>query len=753
MLRTFARSALAALSAIFALAGAAHAADAAPPIVGVVRDTAGVPLANARVVIDELNRSTLTGRDGAFVFRALRPGTYHLDVTLLGYAPGHAVVTVPPEGPEVRVEVVMRSTVLSLEGINVTASPRSADPLNITQSTVELSGKALERNLGTTVAQTLASQPGLSVRYGGPAASTPVIRGLSGERVLVVQNGQRTGDLSSTSPDHALSVDPLAASRIEVVRGPASLLYGNNALGGVVNVISADIPTTIPGQAQGFLALQGETVNPGGAATGEVTLPLGETLALSARAGGRSVGDVHTGDGEELPNTSYDNYYGTAGLGYVTERVQAGASLGGYRFGYGLPSPPGAEEEGVSIEGERVDANARVDVALGDRGLTDLRVDGTAQRYSHDEIEPGGEVGTRFRLDTQSGNLTAKTAFGRFEGAVGLSGLRKDYSPEGEEALTPGAESRTGGVFVYQELPLGGGAVAPSLQLGARYDVYQVEPEASDEPRFATVRARDFRNVSGSLGLNVPLTSELSASMSVARSFRAPTVEELFSNSFHHAAGTYDIGDPDLALEVNRGAEAVLRAQSQRVNAQVAAFYSRIDNFITPEIVGDTTIVHEHEHDGEIEEEEITVPLNRYRQDDAQLRGLEGQIEAVVGRNVVLGVMGDLVRGDFVDGGVLPFMPASRIGGSARWDDGRYSLGVEARHAFAQDRAEPSEFRTESFTLVNASAGLSLRGAGRIHSIVLRVDNALDELYREPTSRLLVPSPGRNVSLVYRVLF
>jgi iron complex outermembrane receptor protein len=259
------------------------------------------------------------------------------------------------------------------------------------------------------------------------------------------------------------------------------------------------------------------------------------------------------------------------------------------------------------------------------------------------------------------------------------------------------------------------------------------------------VRSRDFSNVSGSLGLNVPFTRQLSGSVSVARSFRAPTVEELFSNAFHHAAGTYDIGDPELDLEVNRGAEAVLRAQSERVNAQVAAFYSRIDNYITADVVGDTLV----DHEGELE----SVPLNRFRQDDAQLRGLEGQIEAVVARHLVLGVMGDLVRGDFVDGEALPFMPASRVGGSARWDDGRYSLGLEGRHAFAQDRAAPEEFRTEAFTLLNASAGVSLRGAGRIHSIVLRVDNLLDELYREPTSRLLVPSPGRNVSLVYRVLF
>ncbi|HEX2076174.1 MAG TPA: TonB-dependent receptor [Longimicrobium sp.] len=755
------RRVLLALAAVLSVAGTAHAAPSdsvppAPPIVGVVRDTAGAPLPNARIAIAELNRTILSSNDGSFVIRALRPGTYHLDVTLLGYAPSHAVVTVPVEGPDVRVTIVMRPTVLSLEGINVTASPRSADPLDITQSTVELSGKALERNLGTSVAQTLSSQPGLSTRYGGPAASTPVIRGLSGERVLVVQNGQRTGDLSSTSPDHALSVDPLAASRIEVVRGPASLMYGNNALGGVVNVISTDIPTTIPGEASGFLATQAESVNPGGALTGEITLPLGETLGLSARGGGRRVEDVRTGGGDLLENTFYRNLYGTVGLGYVTENVQGGLALGGYTFDYGLPVIHAGEDEeeheehadeGISIDGNRLDANGRVTVTLGDAGVTNVRLDASAQRYRHDEIEPGGEVGTRFRLDTQTGNLIARTAFGRLEGAVGVSALRKDYSPEGEEALTPGAESRTGGVFVYQELPLGSDDDGASLQVGARYDVYRVAPDETGDERFAGARTRQFSNLSGSLGLNVPIGDELSASVSVAQSFRAPTVEELFSNAFHHAAGTYDVGDPDLELEVNRGAEAVLRAQSERINAQVAAFYSRIDNYITPDVVGDTAIIDEH--DGE----EVIVPLNRFRQDDAQLRGMEGQVEAVVGRNLVLGVMGDLVRGDFVDGGPLPFMPPARVGGSARWDDGTWSLGVEARHAFEQDRVENDALRTDAYTLVNASAGLSLRHGSRIHSIVLRADNLLDEEYREPTSRILVPSPGRNLSLVYRILF
>ncbi|HEX5724997.1 MAG TPA: TonB-dependent receptor [Longimicrobiaceae bacterium] len=732
------------LSGAGALAAAPADPGLAPPIVGTVQDTTGAPLPNARVVIAEVNRSTTTGVEGTFVFRALRAGTYHLDVTLLGYAPGHAVVTLPEEGPEVRVTVRLRPTPLSIEGINVTASPASADPLRITQSTVELSGKALERRVGTTVAQTLSSEPGMSVRYAGPAASTPVIRGLSGERVLVLQNGQRTGDLSATSADHGLSVDPLAATRVEVVRGPASLLYGNNALGGVVNVITADIPTSVPSHAEGYVSAQGESVNPGGALSGEVTWPLGGWGARTVRGGGRRVDDVRVGGGGTLDNTFYRNAYAVAGAAYVGERARGGVSLGGYRFEYGLPAPPDAEEAGVSIEGDRIAGDGRFDLVLGDAGVTDLRLDGSAQWYGHDEVEAGGEVGSRFRLNTQTAGLTARTLFGRFSGAVGLSTLLKQYAPEGEEALTPAADSRNFGAFVYQELPLGGGE-GPRLQAGARYDLYRIDSEGGG--RFGPARTRDFDNLSASLGLSVPLGERISASVSAARSFRAPTVEELFSNAFHAAAGTFDVGNPELEVETNTGVEGVLRAQSEHVNAQLSAFYSRIDNYIFPFSDRDTTVAE----DGE----DVTVPLAVFRQADAALRGIEGQVEATLTPRIVLGAMGDVVRGDFVDGGPLPFMPAARLGASARWDDGRWSAGVEARHVFAQDRVPPGEGATGAYELVNLHAGYTLIRRGQVHSVTARVENLLDERYADASSRIkdFAFNPGLNLSLVYRLLF
>ncbi|MDQ3699085.1 MAG: TonB-dependent receptor [Gemmatimonadota bacterium] len=510
--------------------------------------------------------------------------------------------------------------------------------------------------------------------------------------------------------------------------------------------------------------------------SGGVSVPLGTSFAFTARGGGRNLGDVHTGGGDRLDNSYSKNLNGVAGLGYFVERATAGVAYRGFGFDYGLPAGHGhghdehededehqeeeAEEGGVHIEGSRHDVVGRVDFTLGQGGgaFTYLRLDGTAQRYTHDEIEPSGEIGTTFKLNTQTVNATARTRFGRMIGAIGASGLFRQYRPEGEEALTPPATSSSGGLFVFQELLLGRDtapdAHIPRLQLGGRYDTYRIETEPGGA-RFEGVgpRTRTFGSVSGSLGLNVPIGEATTVGVSVARAFRAPTVEELYSNAFHAALGSFDRGNADLEAETNQGADAILRTQSGSVTAQLAGFYNRIDDYITPDIVKDTTIVDEH--DGDV----ITVPLNVFAQRDATLRGLEGQVEARVTRRVVVGAMGDVVRGRFVGGAPIPFMPAARVGGSLRWDDGRWSFGGTARHAFAQDLAAEREARnehaTDAYTVFGLDAGLTFIAAHRVHSVTLRADNVLDEEYREATSRIkeVVANPGRNVTVVYKLLF
>ena len=758
---------------VLALPYSAAAQERLVSVTGTITDNVGAPLANARVTLSPTRRGATTDAAGVFRFRGVPAGSYHLDVSLIGYAPAHVEIDVPATGEALAVEISLDPSPLALEGVLVTATPGAADPLTVSQSTTQLSGREFDRRLGATVADMLSDEPGIGSRYAGTATAVPVIRGLTGERVVMLENGQRTGDLAGSGADHALSIDPLAATRIEVVRGPASLLYGSGAIGGVVNVIGTDVPTNVPSRVEGFAAAQGVSATPGGAASAQVIAPLSEVFVLSGRGAIRDLSDVRVGGGETLGNSSYHNRSGTVGLGFVDGRVNAGAAVAAHRFEYGVPFGHAHAEheedhdhddhehedhdhglaehghEGVNLRGHRYEVKLHGGWNPRGRAIRAVDLAATGQWYEHDEIEENGEIGTTFRLRTQTANLRADNDFGRVRGTVGLSGLLKRYEPTGEEALTPFASSGNVGVFVYQEMPLVPGAHdtehVPHLQVGGRFDHYDISTEAS--PGFGAARERTFRAFSGSIGLNFPLPQGISLGASLSRAFRAPSVEELYSNALHVAAGSFDVGNPDLNPEVNLGLEGLLRAQTRTVTALVSAYYNHIDDYIAPFIVGDTVLV---DAVGEFE-----VPLNRFMQGDASLVGVEGKVEVLAGRNVVLGARGDHVRGRFSGGEPLPYMPAARLGGEVRWDDGTFSGGAELMHAFAQGEVPELEYATDSYTLLNLGVGYAHRSRGLVHTVTLRAENLGDVVYREATSRIkaLAPNPGRNVSLVYRVLF
>ena len=744
------------LLAVFAvvITTLANTAVAQTTVRGTVRDSSGVPLASAQVIIAALNRNTTTNDSGRFRITGVPAGTYHIVSLRLGFAPGHADARVPASGPDVEVNITMGAVhAVILSGVQVTATPTGTDIRDVAQSTTEISGAQLSRGLAPSVAQSLSREPGISVRGNGPAAA-PVIRGLSGERVLVLQDGERTGDLSATSPDHAVSIDPLTAQRIEVVRGPASLLYGNNALGGVVNVISNDLPTTIPSNVDGFIAGQTESATPGAGGALGLTVPLSSSVALVGRVQTRNNSDLRMGGGETLVNTFNKVTSGLAGIGLASGSVNGGVLIRGYRFNYGLPS---AENEGTHIEGDRFESSGRFESSAPFGPFSSIRLGGTGQWYGHDEIEGSGEIGTSFELRTQTVDLLGRTQAGKVSGAVGLSGLFRQYEATGEEALTPAARSNGGGAFVYQEIPIGSvdeaDARVPRFQIGARYDAYRINSETGD-PKFGAGRSLSFNNLSGSVGLSVPVGTVATVALSGARAFRAPTVEELFSNAFHAAVGTFDIGNPDLKVETNQGIDGIVRVYAHRLTLQFSGYASRVNNFIAVNIVGDTTI--------DTEDGTQTVPVNRFRQGDATLSGFEGRADFELFERFVVGFGGDYVRGTFSDDTPLPFMPPARLLGSARFDDGRWSFEGEVRHGFAQDRVpapatedDPAGVATEAYDLVNLSAGYTFTAGGRVNSITLRADNLLDEKYRDATSRIkhFAFNGGRNLSLGLRVLF
>lgn len=733
--------AAAVLAGVLLAAGHGAAQGGASPLAGVVRDDAGRPLAEAQVLVARTGGSAVTDAEGRFAIRGLPRGRYRVVASLPGYAPASREVALPASGA---LELVLAPTPLSIPGIQVTATPGAGDTRSVTQATTQLGGRALEREMGGSVAQTLRNQPGVAVRSMGPGAAAPIVRGLTGDRVLVLQDGQRTADLAGSADDHGVTIDPLAAQRVEVVRGPATLLYGNNALGGVVNVISGDLPAAPPGRPEWTLAAQSESAYPGGAASLRGTLPLGGGWAAMVRAGGRRAGDMRVGDdpalGGRLDNTAARSRNGAVGLGWAGERLAAGGAVRGYGFRYGLPVPPGSDP--VSLRGRRVEATGRVEASPVSDRFSSLRVEGAAQDYAHDELDGAGRTQQTFALRTATaGALLRQAALGPFaEGAWGVSALLKRYDATGPAALTPPADSRGLGVFGYQEAELLPGG--PALQLGGRLDHYAIR--SRDAPKFGPGRERTFRALSGSAGVRLPLGKRWSAGASVARSFRAPTVEELFSGAPHAGTGSVELGSPGLGAERGWSAEGVLTLRSPRWNGQFAAYRNAVDGYVHLAARGDTLL------DG------ARLPVFAYAQDRATLRGVEGSVEWAAGRRLVLGGMGDYLHAELADGTPLSFMPPPRLGVSLRWDDGARSVGGDVHHELRQERVGAAdELPTPAHTLFRLHAGIRVARGGAVHSVSLRAENLTDEVHREATSRIkdFAPGPGRNLSLAYRVYF
>jgi iron complex outermembrane recepter protein len=718
------------------------AQDRLTEVRGTVTSRDGAPVPQASVLLVGSDRGTLTDEKGIFRLRGVPSGGQRIRVTAMGYAPAVREVFVAT-GTSAELVIEMVPTPLTLSGVDVTATPTGRDPMSIAQATSQLSGRELERALGGTLGQTLEGQPGLSIRYNGPAASMPVLRGLSGDRILLLQDGQRAGDLAGSADDHSVTIDPLAARRLEVVRGPASLLYGTNALGGVINVISADLPTEVPARSLWTTSVQTESAFPGlsGGLRGEV--PLAERWAMTVRGGARSAGDARIGAdpllGDRLENTFHRNLHGAAGLGYTGTSVYGGMVLQGYGMQHGVPLPPG--EEQPVLEGRKLSATGRLTVQTGSAAFPAVRLQAAATDYSHEELEDG-EVEMAFALRTLTSDLLLRQARRGVlgDGAWGVSVLARDYVATGEEQLTAPADSRSMGVFTYQELLLGGTGAA--LQLGGRADRYSIE--SHPDPNFGPGTGRSFTAFSGSAGLSIPLVEGVTAGLSAARSFRAPTVEELFSNALHIGTASFEIGDPQLAPEYAQGLEAVLRMRRMNATGEVSLYSNEISGFIHFQERGDTVL------DG------TTWPVLAYVQDRALFRGVEASAEVVLHGSLVAGVRGDIVRAKLADGTPVPFMPPARVAGSLRWEGAELSAGGGVRHAFAHDRVGMAdELPTNAYTLLDLHAGFRRIFGGSLHSVQLRLDNLTDALYRDSSSRVksFAPNPGRNISLLYRVHF
>lgn len=706
---------------------------------GVVHDNNGSPLAAVAVRLPRLGRTELSHDDGTFHLERVPEGDHVILFERIGYRT-HAITVSVTQSGTARLDIVLVPSALEVQGFVVTGTPTARSGDRMVRPVDVLSAQELTRRLEGTVASTLQSQPGMAAVTMGPATARPVIRGLGGDRVLMLEDGERVGDVSAVSSDHATAVDPVSAQRIEVVRGPSALLYGSQALGGVINVIREEVPRTVHHGIHSTVSLQAQSVNKGVVGSATILSGLGRNLALRLEGGLREAGDLTTPEGT-LGNTGVTTRNLAGGASWVGERGHIGGAYRFYGNEYGIPGGfVGAHPAGVNIEMTR-------HVVKGDAQLREVgpfaMIEGSSShtRYNHKEIEPGGILGTEYGLFTTAGELKAHHAeVGLLTGGtVGLRGQYERFGFGGGLSTTD-ARRWTLSAYAHEEMELEDWTVEAGVRWDhIRADALEEDPDAS----IGDVRDRNFHAFSGSFGVLRRLGGGLTAGLSLARAFRAPDISELYSEGPHLASYSFEVGNPDLDTEVGTGVDLFLRLDRGAIRGEIAAFHNAVAGYLYPRETGEIS-------------PRTQLPIYQYTGADARLVGLEGGLEIALGERVALDGTLSWVRGTLVDEDEpLPFIPPlnGRVG--ARFDTPVWFAGAEARIAAGQDRLGAFETTTEGYAVLGLSAGLRTTLGGRLHTVTFRLDNVTDETYRNHLSRTkeIMPEAGRGVSLVYRLVF
>jgi len=721
------------------------ALSAGDTLSGRVADSDGKPVSGATVVVIELHRVALTRADGGFRFADMPAGRYTVTVRGPGFAPLARAVTVA--GPTTLVVTLQRTSVW-VEPVTVTATRAPLDAGASPLPTDALSEDRLRREQSVSLAQSLAELPGVNALTTGQQIGKPVLRGLTGPRVLVLEDGSRLEDYSWSDEDGP-SVDARLAQRVEVIRGPASVLYGSDALGGVVNVIPEELPDANQGPKilSGGFEVSGASNNAEleGAARVE-----GASGAWGWRLFGigRLAGSLHTPAGE-LDNTGFSALSGEAAVG--TRGAHGSTTLrytrSGGEFKLLEAEGPASGEAGGP---ERKLADDRVQLA-GEYLVGGVRLETKAQWQRHwlSEVSDtgtgaGGQPleGTTFDLllNTATLDVLAHHAAGaRLRGTVGLSGVYQVNDTRGPIPLVPDAHVRSGALFVFEEAALG----RIGLLAGARVDVRRLTADSNATLRLSS-QTRDYTALSGNVGVVYRPAAAVALTANLGRAWRAPTLFELFSNGPHLGEARYEIGDPRLKAEVGTNVDVGVRWQGSRVRAELAAYRNAIGRFmyITPtdSFVSTTST--------------DSLRVYRYEQADAVLLGGEAGVEAELTAALTLRARADAVRGtNQATGEPLPLVPPARAALGAElhraalgWVDRAYA-GAEVEVATRQTRLNPLDVATAAYTVLNLSGGFVRPMLGRVGRVDLTIRNTTNVSYRSFLSRYkeFALDPGRNV--------
>ncbi|MGE0023014.1 MAG: TonB-dependent receptor [Hyphomicrobium sp.] len=652
----------------------------------------------------------------------------------------------------------------------------------------------IEATSGPTITDTLATKPGIASTSFAPGADRPIIRGLDSYRVRTQEDGVGTHDVAAISEDHAVPIDPNAADRIEVVRGPATLRYGSQAIGGVVAVENERVPTFIPqGGVSGTVKGGAASVDESRDGAFKMTAGSNATgFAVHADGFTRHAEDYDTPRGTE-PNTFVDSQGGSVGISRVWDNGFVGVAFARIESLYGVPGEEAREGVDPRIDMAQDKVLARGEWRVRDFGLEAVRFWFGASDYAHNELalhehgehehedeaddeeeEHGFSLGSRFtnkeqeaRIELQ--HLPVGTVLGQLNGAVGAQWGNREtrgQSFEGESLLEP-VETRSVAAFWFEELDL-----TPSLRLQAAARIEHTNVDGAGWADFSGVGdefeadpfagERGFTPVSGSLGVLYALPFDTVARLTGQYVERAPDAAELFSKGMHEATGTFEVGNPFLEVERATTAEIGLKKARGAFRFDASAYVTRYDGFIYRELTGQScegAVEGGHFHcqdSADFDAEEEVFDLVFFRQRDANFYGAElsGEVDVAPIWSGVWGIDGqyDFVNAEFEGGENVPRIPPHRLGGGLYYRDANWFARAGVLHAFDQDRISLEEIATPGYTLVSAEVSYTLPGENGAPgmTIGLRGENLADEEVLNHTSfkrREGVLEPGASVRL------
>ena len=677
-----------------------------------------------------------TSRTGRFQFDDIPPGTYTLRFERVGYETLNQQIVVDADSTPMTVK--LNRSPLQLGEVVVT--PGDEEHAHFEKTTdLNLSSQELDQQMGATIAETLSGEVGIAQRTMGRATARPVIRGMGGDRLLILEDGGRTGDKSASSADHVVAIDPTTATNIEITRGPASLIYGSGTLGGVVNVKREIIPQTLPHRPTMNLTFQGESVNSGLTGTTGFTIPIGD-LAWRLELNRRSTDDTHTPIGV-LENTSLSQTNFSTGISMVKDWGHFGFSGGSYSSDYGIPGSPEGHIQGVTINLDRQRYEGNFEYGFQQSFLEKLKFHSTYTRYKHQEIESNNTLGVEFGLLTY--NVSA-LAYMHGDAIVGVSGEYRDHATGGFY-WTPHTREMSLAGFYFKQKRLNDDF---TLQGAIRYDVRRVEPfEEGDVTRAGLVQRRDFGGVSSAVSGIYHWDDHLESGATLMKTFRTPGIEELFSDGPHLAAYSYEIGNAELGSEDGFGTEAFLRYSAERMKLNFTVFRNQIFSYLIP-----TNIGEKEWGSGAAG----WLWIYQYQGQNALLEGAEVSVDVEIVPRFQTQVRMSYVRGTLADSGSpLERIPPLNGKVALRYVTQPLNLHFTARFSDGQHRLGEFEEPTDGYIVYDVGIQLAFPVWQLQHQAIVTVENIFDTEYRQHLSRIksVMPEPGRNIKLLYRLIF